>query len=212
MAIEVWDDVSTKRFWDNNQSPYSGDIVARELVRLAKRYIRGVVVDVGAGSGALLELLPSAVGVDISPKHNRTIKGSIISMPFGAGSVDTVFATDVLEHLSDHQLASGIDEIRRILSVGGHVIVTVPNQEHMGWNMIGCPSCGTVFHRWGHRQTFDVNAIRLLLDRFSVTRISVLPLSLMSEHWLIRRFWRLFLLAGYCRADTILAVARKDHV
>ena len=45
-------------------------------------------------------------------------------MPFGDGSFDFVFATDIIEHIEDDDRA--LAELRRVLKPGGHCLITVP--------------------------------------------------------------------------------------
>jgi 2-polyprenyl-3-methyl-5-hydroxy-6-metoxy-1,4-benzoquinol methylase len=58
---------------------FAGDTNAREIIRLSKQYIGNRVLDIGAGSGALIERLPNAIGIDLAPKHPRIIKGNVLS-------------------------------------------------------------------------------------------------------------------------------------
>ena len=46
------------------------------------------------------------------------------SLPFDAGSFDTVLCTEVLEHVAEPFRA--VNEIARVLRPAGHVILTVP--------------------------------------------------------------------------------------
>src|SRR4030042_1952 len=103
-------------FWENYESDFAGDVKAKEVVRLVRKYICGRVLDVGAGSGALVDLLPWSTGVDIAPKRNEIVKASISNLPFKDGYFGTVFATDVLEHLDDDTLRQGLQEIHRVLT------------------------------------------------------------------------------------------------
>ena len=116
--MEKWSKDSIKRFHEEYDGDYAGDVSSPEIVRLSKRYIGKRVLDVGAGSGALISLIPNAVGLDLVSKHPRMIKGDISNMPFGDESFDTILATEILEHLDDVTLDKGLDEIYRILRGG----------------------------------------------------------------------------------------------
>ncbi|HWA36126.1 MAG TPA: class I SAM-dependent methyltransferase [Cyclobacteriaceae bacterium] len=54
----------------------------------------------------------------------EVIQGSILSLPFASNSFDLVVAFDVIEHVDDDVKA--LDELARVCSNGGTVLVTVP--------------------------------------------------------------------------------------
>jgi hypothetical protein len=65
--------------------------------------------------------LPGAIGVDLDyPGYDGRV------LPFGNGTVDTVFSSHCLEHiLFDHQ---AIQDWYRVLKVGGFIVCMVPSQ------------------------------------------------------------------------------------
>jgi SAM-dependent methyltransferase len=85
--------------------------------------------------------------------------GSIDEMPFADASFDFVVATEVLEHLSESERQGGVREITRVLEPGGWFLGTVPFRERLEQGATVCPDCGHVFHRWGHRASFDQAAL-----------------------------------------------------
>lgn len=206
----MWDEATIKSFWENNKASYAGGVTAKEVVRLTRKHIGHKVLDVGAGSGALLRLIPGAVGLDIAPKVSGIISGSVDRLPFHNEEFDTVFAMDILEHLPVITLTTGISEISRVLIPGGKLIVTVPNNEDFNESLVLCPGCKHTFHRWGHLNWFDSNAIKEdLANNFRFSEVRALPLSLMAEHRLIRYFWPLFIKAGFAKPSDLLVVATK---
>ncbi|MBA2614788.1 MAG: class I SAM-dependent methyltransferase [Actinobacteria bacterium] len=94
------------------------------------------LVDVGPGTGSLLEelrgLVPAAVGVESDPTARELARsrgleildGTAAELPFADGSVDLVTAFDVLEHVPDDEAAAR--ELRRVLRPGGSAVVSVP--------------------------------------------------------------------------------------
>ncbi len=207
----MWTDKTVVEFWQQYESDYSGDIKASEIIRLSKKYIKGKVLDVGAGSGALIKLFPDAVGVDIVPKNPRIVQGNISGLPFSDGLFWTVFATDILEHLDCVTLYSGLKEIHRVLRDSGILIVVVPYKEDFRQRMVFCQNCHIKFHRWGHLNVFDETISGTLKAcGFGVVRLKVLPLSLMAEHWLFRYFWKIFVAVGFVKANDIFVVAQKQ--
>ncbi|MBO4260544.1 class I SAM-dependent methyltransferase [Streptomyces griseorubiginosus] len=99
------------------------------------------VLDIGCGDGTAAAtaapLLPGhrIVGVDWSQDALRrarahlsyTIRGELTGggLPFRTGSADAVLFSEVIEHLVDPDAA--LDEIRRVLRPGGHLMLSTPN-------------------------------------------------------------------------------------
>ncbi|MEU6392024.1 methyltransferase domain-containing protein [Streptomyces sp. NPDC046939] len=102
------------------------------------------VLDVGCGDGSAAalaaRLLPGhrLIGVDWSqdalrratrrvPGTVRVVRGELTGggLPFASGVADAVLFSEVLEHLVDPDAA--LDELRRILRPGGHLMLSTPN-------------------------------------------------------------------------------------
>lgn len=99
------------------------------------------VLDIGCGDGTAAAtaapLLPGhrIIGVDWSQdalRRARTripyaIRGELTDggLPFGPDSADAVLFSEVVEHLVDPD--SALDEIRRVLRPGGHLMLSTPN-------------------------------------------------------------------------------------
>jgi len=89
------------------------------------RYCSGpLVVDVGFSgyeNPGRLAALPNAIGVDLDyPGYDG------LRLPFGDGTVDTVFSSHCLEHiLYDH---AAIQDWYRVLKTGGFIVCMVPSQ------------------------------------------------------------------------------------
>ena len=208
---ESWNKEEVKEFWEENEAEFAGDVSSPEIVRLSKKYIRNKVLDVGAGSGALINLIPDAVGLDLAPKHPRMIKGDISNMPFRDDSFGTIFATEILEHLDDETLNKGLDEICRVLCVGAYLVITVPYNEDLRQNMAVCPKCGAKFHRWGHMQVFDEKRMREMLEKkgFEIVVNKVLPLGFMATHKFIKHFKYFLKRFGFLSSGNLFVVAMK---
>ena len=116
-----WSKETTKAFHEGYHGSYAGDLVADEVIRLSNGYVGDRILDVGAGSGALLKKLPQAIGIDLVSKHARMLQGDVSHMPFVNNTFDTVFLTEVLEHLDDTTMEACLNEIPRILIRGGDV-------------------------------------------------------------------------------------------
>lgn len=214
--MTTWTEAQTADFWQHNRADFAGDKTATLIVKLTKRYISGRVLDVGAGSGALLDLLPNASGIDVAPVRPNIVEASVATIPWRDGSFQTVLATDVLEHLSDEILTSGIREVSRVLSPGGHFIAVTPYKENLKASSVYCPNCKTEFHKWGHVQSFDEYEMAAFLENVGlrVVWFKVLPLGLLAENprWTRRPFSTIFLMLTkkFANQDkSMIVVARK---
>lgn len=97
---------------------------------------RGVVLEIGAGTGANLPFYPSAVErllllepdpamrarlVQRTPAAGTVLSGSARQLPLATDSVDTVVSTLVLCSVGDP--APAVAELRRVLRPGGQLLV-----------------------------------------------------------------------------------------
>lgn len=102
------------------------------LVPLLKEHCSGKVLDAGAGRGAYRELIKGYageyVGLDIAPSSATAVVGDAQKVPFADNSFDTVFCSQVLEHLPYPALA--IEEFKRVLKPTGTLVITAP---HISW-------------------------------------------------------------------------------
>lgn len=101
------------------------------------RYARGIVLDVGCGGKPYAPLLAGHVdwhiGLDHPASGHETGQVDLFALAYDTAladeSVDTVLCTFVLEHLEDPLRA--LQEIRRVLRPGGHLILSAPQSWHL---------------------------------------------------------------------------------
>jgi SAM-dependent methyltransferase len=127
-------------------------------------YCRGRVLDAGAGRGAYRELLQnyadSYVGMDIAPSKATAAVGDVQCLPFAANSFDTVFCSQVLEHVPEPGLS--LQELMRVLKPGGYLVLSVP---HLSW-----------LHNEPHDYfRFTIHGIRFLFDRAGFVEQQIVP-------------------------------------
>ena len=79
--------------------------------------------------------------------------------PYSDNSIDLIFATEVIEHLTDDQLIDMLADIRRILKPNGFLFLSTPNNEDLEANKTICPDCGCVFHRWQHLRQWTAESL-----------------------------------------------------
>ncbi|MEO8763497.1 MAG: class I SAM-dependent methyltransferase [Ginsengibacter sp.] len=122
------------------------------------------LIDLGCGHGSFLKLISSrrkdirCVGIDNSDGALAYIpfekaKASIVSVPFADKEFDCVYALEVLEHLNPEEFKKALEEMVRLSKK--YIIVSVPYNEDLAWNMVKCPHCLTTFHYDGHLQVFN---------------------------------------------------------
>jgi len=147
------------------------------------------VLNVGVGNGSFEELCGKAGHevwcLDPSERAVRHLEskisvhavvGTIQDAVLPADYFSAINMSEVLEHLSDDELARALGNVNRMLRAGGLLVGTVPHQEKLRHNMIVCPHCGETFHRWGHHQSFTPRRLSELLDsHFPVVKTWVRP-------------------------------------
>lgn len=136
----------------------------RAIEAALPRYCRGRVLDAGAGRGVYRDLLQKHandyVGMDLAASVATTVLGDARRLPFAAASFDTVFCSQVLEHVPEPALA--LAEFRRVLRPGGYLILTVP---HISW-----------LHNEPHDYfRFTVHGLRFLSERAGFAEAEVVP-------------------------------------
>lgn len=106
-----------------------------QAVKQAKDKFHGRLLDVGAGSSPYEELIMENGNVsdyikldfaisDYHQGHQLDLTWDGKTIPLDSASIDTVFMTEVLEHV--HKPGEMLLEIRRVLKQGGILFLTVP--------------------------------------------------------------------------------------
>ena len=126
---ELMDRIEHDHFWFVAKRKYLSVVLDKYFPQ------GGKMLDVGCGTGAVMEFLKSrgvVEGVDMSDKALEYCrkkglevkKGLANEIPYGENAFDAVFALDVLEHLDNP--AGAVKEVSRVLKNGGLFIATVP--------------------------------------------------------------------------------------
>jgi ubiquinone/menaquinone biosynthesis C-methylase UbiE len=115
------------------------------------------LLDAGCGDGrylrALDQQLPERIaGVDLSERILETAhaaipraelrQGNLEALPFDDASFDLVLCTQVIEHVLD--AAAGIDELVRVLTAGGRVVISTDNERNIVTRVLNAPRTGVV--------------------------------------------------------------------
>lgn len=176
---KIWDHFQIEGVESFSQSQGRLEFLVRSL-RPSTR-----VLNIGVGNGTL-ESMAARKGVDIwslDPSDRaianlrkklslgeRAQVGFCQSMPFPDGHFDVVVMSEVLEHLDEEIFKATLAEVRRVLRAGGRFIGTVPAREKLESSLVICPHCGVQFHRWGHKQSFDVNRLSSALGEYFLVK------------------------------------------
>jgi SAM-dependent methyltransferase len=80
-----------------------------------------------------------------------TVAGDVTELDFPDDSFDSVFCTEVLEHVPAVEQAC-----REIIRVARHeIIIGVPFKQEIRLTRVTCHSCGRISPPWGHVNSFD---------------------------------------------------------
>ncbi len=98
----------------------------KRAVVSCKQYLRGAVLDVGAGPADRYGHLVDGVltRMDIRPGDDIALVGTVEAIPVPDSSFDAILCTQVIEHVRQPWRAP--KEFFRILKAGGHAVITVP--------------------------------------------------------------------------------------
>jgi SAM-dependent methyltransferase len=117
-------------------------------------YSKGSVLDIGCGNKPyepLFKHCSDYTGCDISQSSERNVDIICPStdIPLQDNSYDTVFSTQVLEHVEDH--LKMLQEAYRLLRPGGYIILSAP----MAWEHHETPYDFFRFTRYGLTYLFE---------------------------------------------------------
>ncbi len=96
----------------------------RDSIELARRGAKVTVIDYVPSSLTVVGDNAKAAGV-----HIDMVCGDGTGMPFPDGTFDVVFHQGLMEHFRDANPL--LDDNRRVLKVGGHVVIDVPQRWHI---------------------------------------------------------------------------------
>jgi SAM-dependent methyltransferase len=127
----------------------------RALEELSKKYVKGRLLDIGAGrlthQKMLSPLVDSYISLDKFLSHPELdlLADLLNGLPFKDESFDSIFCSQVLEHLFDPKRA--LKEIYRILKKDGYLILSVPHLSYIH----GAPEDYLRYTSYGIKNLFE---------------------------------------------------------
>lgn len=154
-----------QELWENYDS--TGEISAKLPLIMAKipADVKSII-DVGCGNGDITNHFSEKIrvlGVDLSEEALKHVTKDKIRCscddisPVENRSFDMVFSSELIEHLPSGVLEKTFEEFRRIARK--YIFISVPFREQLPYYYIKCPSCGSVFHAYGHLNSFTVDSL-----------------------------------------------------
>lgn len=165
------------------------------------RHLQGLVLDVGCGIGDMLSFRPGTIGTDV---NSRTVAYCVERgydarqmspdvLPFPDRHFDSVLLDNVLEHIPEP--AALLGEIRRVLKVGGLLIVGVPGIK--GWATDP-----------DHKVAYDEDRLTACLQSARFEHVETFFTPLWRSEWLSKRLRQYCLYGKFVKAND--EVARDD--
>lgn len=169
---------------DNQEMDYSQEsrffrCIDEYRFRLIRRFLsplKGRILDIGSGSGRMLENESARFfSLDISQLNNESrlpkTEGDASGMPFRDSSFAGAVLSEVLEHIVSPKEA--LLEANRILEEGGRLLLTVPYRERIKMHL--CIHCNALTPENAHLHSFDEKTLSKLLQECGFGVKKVLP-------------------------------------
>jgi len=145
-----------------------------------------IKINLGCGN----DIKPGYINIDrFNNLNNIDIVADISNLPFQDNTVDEVYVSHVLEHVSLHSIYEVVDEWRRVLKPTGELIVRVPNleKEVRGW--LDTPdkdkwlAVSKIYGEQSHKGNahmcgFNIESLKLFLESCSFNVLNITDVSL----------------------------------
>ena len=134
----------------------------RDIIYAINNYSIGRVLDLGCGNKPYKKLFEGKcdeyIGCDIvqSSENCVDIICEATNIPQANNSFDTIFCTQVIEHVDDHNKL--LEEMYRLLKPNGHVILSGP----MYWHIHEAPHDFFRFTKYGFKYIFEKQQFEIM--------------------------------------------------
>jgi SAM-dependent methyltransferase len=190
-------------FYDNpniwNPEAWQQRVGDQERAKLAAEWLpRDVssILDVGCGNGVytnLTEPSRNKVGLDMSRVALQHVSAPRLQadasrLPFDDDSFDAGLSMEMLEHLPGSIYQEALRELERISRK--YILITVPYNEKLKYNMVVCPRCRYAFHPYHHLRRYQSQDLKTLFGpHFQLVRHT--PLAPKKEE-VLPGLWNVF--------------------
>ena len=182
-----WTDELVKKFWDfESQFPkkYFTYTFGHRIIEEVGDYLKDAkkVLDYGTGIGLLIPHLLKhefqVTGTDFSHDSIEVVNNSFKDKNNFNGvfyiddiinvnkKYDVIFCIEMIEHINDHYLDITFKNFKHLLADDGYIVITTPNDEVLADNMIFCPNCESVFHRWQHVKSWSTSSLEKAIIKY----------------------------------------------
>lgn len=213
-----WDDEKIRRLWDyySRTYPYNQNyftkIYGKYLLMKTKKIVGSlnnkVILDYGCGPGFLIEHMKflkikpkKYIGLDFSERSIQCVLQNKAEFPIDAifvkslpstledNSIDICFLIEVIEHLNDNYLNSTMQEIYRVLKLGGKLIITTPNKEDLNLSKNFCPECGCIYHSVQHVRVWDKTTLEKTMSNYGLKKIKIAELNMVPKKSILQELY-----------------------
>lgn len=145
-----------------NQHYIATYFILNDIKENVRKYATGSLLDIGCGNKPYKHLITpftsSYVGCDVIQSSALAVDVLCPAneLDFGNEQFDTVFSTQVIEHVADHQ--GMLKEAFRVLKPGGHAIFTAP----FAWELHEEPYDFFRFSKHGLKTIFEQNGFTIV--------------------------------------------------
>jgi len=209
---DLWDLYQTELREIYNRKAYEKPIYP--LFYLIKKYYKSRpvpanIAEIGFGNGSLLRslanIIPICYGLDISKKNIEFTEEefrkngicnvrfevyNIMDSPPVAHRFDAIVLSHVLEHFDDSQLWIVLQNIKRLLNKQGILFGATPYKKPLNPRI--CQNCGHIFEIDGHKQIFDEQRLKDILEKGGLKILLIRHFN--PDHFYYGKpfLWRLF--------------------
>jgi len=174
------------------ETRYTLDVGRAKVWRAISEYLQkfiqidATVLDLGSGYGDFINSIKAGkkLAVDFNPKAKKYCGKGVIFINTSSTdlkeiknkSVDTVFSSNLFEHLNEEQINETIKEIKRVLRVGGNLVIMQPNFRYAYKNYFDDFTHKSIFTHVSFCDLMKANGLKVVLEK-----PKFLPLSLKSR-------------------------------
>lgn len=200
-----WDYISSNpHFSEIYFTKHSGKAIVKDFLSVNTVTDKSIL-DFGCGPGNLFNALDALcsgfkyTGMDFSRNSIEYLKEThkenlhfsdaihIDSFPVNhKNTYDYIICCEVIEHLDDETLAAVTSTFFNLLSPGGVLYITTPNNENLDASKSMCPDCGAIYHLWQHMRSWSCISIKRHFEKHGFKTIKTKTLHF-DNSWIMSR-------------------------